>query len=456
MTNVQRPTPPLDARAELAVAPATTPAATRAAFHARPAPDAKAAPGVRRQPYTPEDIRRFREPLRPGLEWLNPALLSIAAAALLTALGISAIDTVDQALAWRQGIFAGVGAAAALGSMAISPRLARALAWPLYAAALVLLVFVLIPLVPEWLVRPRNGARRWINLGVADFQPSELAKLGFILALAAWLRTREHHRRFKGLLVPFAVALLPMGLILIEPDLGTSLLFVPTLLVMLLAAGARKRHIVAIVLLGLASAPLAYPLLEPHQRDRIDAIVAHWQGDPRHEQDIGFQGKRAITLVGAGGVSGVGKEHTRDLVRFNALPEEHNDMVFAVVCCRWGLAGGLAVWGLFAVYALGGLWVAAILREPFSRLVAVGVVAILLVQAMINTGMTIGLLPITGMTLPFVSYGGSSLVAAWLMTGLLYGLALRREPWLMRQTIDLDGFGRQVEVAPGGRGGSAA
>ena len=416
-------------------------------------PQTHVASAHRRRPYTPADIHQFSKPRRSGLEWLNPGLLSVAAAGLLTALGISSIDTTEPALAFRQSVFAGVGVLAALLAVVVPPRLARAAAWPLYAVSIALLVFVLIPVVPEWLVRPRNGSRRWINLWLTDFQPSELAKLAFVLALAAWLRTREHHRRLAGLLVPFAVALVPMGLILIEPDLGTALLFLPTLLAMLLAAGSKKRHIAAIVGLGLLAAPLAYPVLEPHQRDRLDAIVAQWRGDPRHEQDIGFQGKRAITLVGAGGVSGVGKEHAAALVRHNALPEEHNDMVFAVVCCRWGLLGGLAVWGLFALHALGGLWVAATLREPFSRLVAVGVVVILMVQMVVNTAMTIGLLPITGMTLPFVSYGGSSLVATWVMTGLLYGLALRREPWLLRQTIDLDGGSRSVEVAPGGRGG---
>jgi cell division protein FtsW (lipid II flippase) len=407
-------------------------------------------PAPHRQPYTPADIHRFSQPRRPGLEWINPGLLAIVAAGFLTTLGIGAIDTVDAALARRQGTFAAVALVAALVVMLIPPRLARDMAWWLYAASVLLLIFVLIPWVPEWLVRPRNGSRRWISIGLFDFQPSELSKLAFVLALAAWLRTREHHRRLLGLLVPFAVALLPMALILIEPDLGTALLFLPTLLIMLLAAGSRKRHIAAVVLLGALSAPLAYSLLEPYQRDRIDAIMAHWKGDPRLEQGIGFQGKRAVTLVGAGGLFGVGEEHAQALIRHNALPEEHNDMVFAVICCRWGLMGGAMVWGLFLIYAIGGLWLAAILREPFSRLVAVGCVTTILLQAIVNTGMTIGLLPITGMTLPFVSYGGSSLVAAWLMTGFLYGMALRREPWLMRQTIDLDGQGRSVEVAPAG------
>src|SRR5690606_16338214 len=137
---------------------------------------------------------------------------------------------------------------------------------------------------------------------------------------------------------------------------------------------------------------------------------AQMRNDNRYVQDIGFQGARAMTLVGAGGLTGVGREHAAALVSYNRLPEEHNDMIFAVICCRWGLVGGLVVWALFLLYAAGGLITAGLARNPFARLVAVGIVALTLTQVVINTGMTVGLLPITGMTLPFISYGGSSLL----------------------------------------------
>jgi cell division protein FtsW (lipid II flippase) len=229
-----------------------------------------------------------------------------------------------------------------------------------------------------------------------------------------------------------------MGLVLIEPDLGSAMLFLPTLFAMLIAAGAKLKHLILIVVLGLAAAPAMYPLLQPHQKARIHALYYQLRGDPRHVQDIGYQGDKAMTLVGAGQVSGVGRRKAADLVTYNHLPEEHNDMVFAVISCRWGAAGALLTWGLYGVLFLGGMLTAGQCKEPFGRLVAVGIVAILFAQMTINTGMTVGLMPITGMTLPFVSYGGSSLIAVWIMVGLLLSVALRRPQYLVRESFEFD------------------
>jgi cell division protein FtsW (lipid II flippase) len=289
--------------------------------------------------------------------------------------------------------------------------------------------------VPQEIVRPRNGARRWINVGI-DFQPSELAKVAWVLFLALYLRGRTSHRRLLGLSVPFLITLVPMGLILVEPDLGTALLFVPALLAMLVAAGSRLRHLALIVALGLVAAPLTYPVLAPHQKDRIKAMVAQVRGDPTYERDIGFQGAAAMNLVGAGGVAGAGRDEAAKLIHYNRLPEEHNDMIFAVVACRWGAMGAMFVWALFGTFCLGGLAVAGLSRDAFGRLVAVGLVTLIFVQMMINTGMTIGLLPITGITLPFVSSGGSSMVAAWIMVGLLMSVALRRPLYMSRELVE--------------------
>ena len=125
-------------------------------------------------------------------------------------------------------------------------------------------------------------------------------------------------------------------------------------------------------------------------------------------------------------------------VTYNKLPEDHNDMVFAVIACRWGMLGGMVVLGTFAVMCAGGLMIAAQCKDPFGRLVPVGIVAILFAQMTINTGMTIGLLPITGMTLPFVSYGGSSMVATWIMVGLLLNIGMRRPLYLARESFEFE------------------
>lgn len=389
--------------------------------------------------FTPSGLRRDARALHtPRVSILNVGLLCVFSALGLSVLGVVTINTTEPGYALRQILFLCVSVPAAACVAFPHYRWLQRISYPLFLVVLGMLVFVLIPFVPDAIVRPRNGARRWINLGVTDFQPSELAKIAYVLALATYLRFRDNYRSLLGLLSLLGMTFIPLGLVLKEPDLGTSLLFLPTLFAMAIAAGARIRHIVLIIVIGLSAAPVMYPFLQPHQKDRIKAMIAQVQGDPRYEGDIGYQGARAMTLVGAGQLFGAGKEKAADLVRYNHLPEDHNDMVFAVVCCRWGLLGALLTWGLFAAFCAGGLLTAAMCKDPFGRLVAVGIVAVTFAQMLINTGMTIGLMPITGMTLPFVSYGGSSLVATWLMVGLLYNIAMRRPQYMARKSFEFD------------------
>jgi cell division protein FtsW (lipid II flippase) len=382
--------------------------------------------------YTAVSLHRDVRALHlPRLRWLNMAWLCVFAAIALSLIGIAAISTTEPGYAKKQAVLLILGLGSAATIAVPHYQWMRRLSYLLLFIGLALLIFVLVPIVPEVIVRPRNGARRWINLGFMDIQPSELAKLFYIFALAAYLRFRRNHRRLLGLFIPLVLTFIPMGLILIEPDLGTALVFLPTFFAMLIAAGARLKHIVLIVVFGLSAAPSMYPLLRPHQKERIQALMYQIKGDDRYIDSIGYQGYKAMTLVGAGGVTGVGREHARDLIHYNKLPEEHNDMVFAVVACRWGMLGALALWGLFGLLVTGGLLTAAVCREPFGRLIVVGITAVFFSQMTINTGMTIGLLPITGMTLPFVSYGGSSLVSAWLMIGVILNVGLRRERYFV-------------------------
>ena len=357
----------------------------------------------------------------------------VIAAVSLTLLGIEAIDTTRPNTAMRQLVLGIVGFVFAFVITFVPQKRLRQSSWWLYVGGLLLLIFLLLPGVPDFIVHPRNGARRWINLRVTDFQPSELVKVAFVLALASHLRFKEHYRRFSGLLVALCVALPPMFLILVEPDLGTAMLFIPSLIAMLIAAGAKYRHLIAIALLAIVAAGSMYPILEPHQKDRIQALIAQVQGDDRFEQTIGYQGARAMTLIGAGKISGVGKEAAAELLRANHLPEEHNDMVFAVITLRWGLFGAIGTWALYVLLGLGGIGASLGCKDPFPRLVAVGLTTMLLSQMAINTAMTIGLAPITGLTLPFISAGGSSLVVAWLMAGILFGIAMRRDPLMTRE-----------------------
>ncbi|VAX42595.1 Rod shape-determining protein RodA, partial [hydrothermal vent metagenome] len=301
------------------------------------------------------------------------------------------------------------------------------LAWPIAILSLGLLVFLLLPGVPSWLVTPINGARAWINLPIFNLQPSEPAKIAFVLFLALYLRQRDPPESFLSLFPPGLLMLIPVGLITLQPDLGTACLFVPSLFGMLVTAGARLRHLALIVVLASLAAPAAWPFLMPHQKARFVALVQQIKGDRSQEHDDNFQSFTAQRLIGAGGLTGQPDDKARALIRFNRLPEAHNDMIFSVISTRFGVVGAVGVIGLFLTYFAGALGVAAMCKDRFGRIVAVGIAAFIAAQVVINIGMNIGLLPIIGITLPFLSYGGSSMLTCWLMTGLLFNIAMRRE-----------------------------
>jgi cell division protein FtsW (lipid II flippase) len=387
----------------------------------------------------PRALRRERAE-RTGVRarvWHHWGWLAVGSAIGLSLFGVAAIGTTQPALASRQLVYLAVGLLAA-GIVAAQPvrRLERA-AWPLFALTVALMVFLLVPHVPEWIVRPRNGARRWINVGFMDLQPSELAKMGYILCMAAWLQAGVQIRRLRGLAATAVLTAVPVLLIMRQPDLDSALLFLPTLLAMLLAAGARTRHIVVALVVAAVLAPASYPFLMPHQRARVDALISQFMGDTRLDNSTGFQSRRAMTLVGAGGVTGTGAL-AGPLVRFNRLPEEYNDMIFVVAACRWGLAGGLAICGLGLVYGVACMLVALRCGQAFGRLVAVGVGAMVFSQFAVNTGMTLGILPVSGMTLPFISCGGSSLVSLWIMTGAVVCVAFHQPRGFDREALERD------------------
>ncbi len=380
---------------------------------------------------------RNPEPVSRVLRPVNWGWVTVGASLLLSLLGIYAIDiglneNLDPSLselsstAAKQFIFMIMGIIACLIIMLPHYKLVTALAWLFFAICIGLLIFLMIPGIPSSIVTPRNGARSWINLGFTDFQPSEITKIAFVLGVAQYLRFRTQHRRFKGLIVPGIIAAVPVALITVQPDLGTASLFVPALFAMLIAAGARLRHLTLIVLCAAMSAPVAYPFLRPHQKARIEAIVKQFQGDESTNFDINFQSSRAQRLIAAGQINGMPEPTARAMVRYNALPERENDMIFAVVVARFGLLGGAGMLGLYALWVIGALFVAASCREPMGRLIAVGLPAFIATQVVINVGMNLGILPIIGITLPFLSAGGSSLITCWLMTGLVMNVAFHR------------------------------
>ncbi len=393
----------------------------------------------------------LRNIIGPDVTLRHAGWLTLLAALGLSLLGVYAIDVAmfveppagllpvhlaDRTAKQLVFLFFGLCAAAAVALP--GARLVRFVAWPVAWVMLGFLVFLLIPFVPAEIVRPRNGARAWINFGSFDFQPAEVAKIAFVLVAADYLRFRQNHRTIRGLLPPAVIAGVPIGLIILQPDLGTAILFVPALFAMLLAAGSRIGHLATVVLLAMLAAPIAYPILKPHQKARIVGLIRMVQ-DPTHgADDINYQSVTAQTLAGAGQVAGVPDARARVLVRYNRLPERHNDMILAVVMTRFGLLGAVALFFLYALWFAGAYLTAARSKDAFGRLVVVGCSAILGAQMFINVSMTLGILPIVGVTLPFVSYGGSSMLSVWLMTGLVFNVAMRPQVRLARPAFEFD------------------
>ena len=347
----------------------------------------------------------------------------VAAAAGLVALGLAGISRGDQLAGsgtyfTRQLIWVALAIPALIAAAWVPYRSLRPASYLLFGATIVLLLVV-------FLMPAHRGARRWIPLGFFDMQPSELAKLTFILALSHYLMYRRNFRRFLGLFTPFLLTLVPLILVLKEPDLGTALLFLPMLFAMLLVAGARVRHLALIGLMGVAVTPVLWLGMNAEQKSRVVSVLTQVEDGPvpRGDGYHLYQSKRMLSLGGTWGSELAGMP-VDDPAAYH-LPAARTDFVFCLIGERFGLIGSLLTLAIYAVLIAKGLSIAHATREPFGRLLATGIVTLLATQAIINTGMTVGLMPITGMTLPLVSYGGSSLVATAIALGLLINVAIR-------------------------------
>ncbi len=288
----------------------------------------------------------------------------------------------------------------------------------IFALALALLVLV-------YLFPPVNGARRWIRVGPLGLQPSEFAKIAYVMALARYLMYRDNYRRMRGLWLPLALTFLPLGLILREPDLGTSLVFLPVLFVMLFAAGARRWHLGILVLAGVLSLPVVWAGMSLDQQSRVTALFEQsGPGEPITPRNYQLRQAKQVMALGGWWGSLVAGPAVEDSAAYR-LPEARSDFIFCILAERLGLAGIALLLFLYGLLIWRGLAVAVATREPFGRLVAVGLTFLVAVQVLINTGMNVGLLPITGISLPLVSYGGSGLLSEGILLGLLLNIGLR-------------------------------
>ncbi len=363
-----------------------------------------------------------------------PLLAVAASLVLLGWLGIERAESLDggsgRFLGRQQGWSLAAAAALALTAWP-NYRLLCRWSYALYGLSLILLIIV-------FLWPPINGAQRWLRLGPLSLQPSEFAKIAAVLSLARFLMYRDSQRRLRGFLGPLLLMIPPTVLILREPDLGTALVFPPLAVAMLFGAGARLADLAKLAIAGTLLAPLLWTQMSLEQRSRVTALFDQTPVGSRPADD-GYQLYQSKQVMALGGLWGSWLQgDAADDPAIYRLPESHSDFVFSVIGERFG------IWGTAAVLMLHGLlfWLALRIagrtQEPFGRLVALGVGVLFAVQTLINTGMTVGLLPITGMSLPLVSYGGSGLMAHAIALGLLVNVAMRpgfevaREPFQFR------------------------
>jgi rod shape determining protein RodA len=370
----------------------------------------------------------------------------LAAIAVLSALGLISIGACPDGSAAKQSAFLAV----AIGAMAlfqiVDYRLIGRWAWWFYIFSFMLILYTVVGSrihLPG--AAATKGAAAWISFGPIKLEPAELMKVAMILVLARYLRFRSSYRSFAGLLPPLLLALGPMMMILAQPDLGMAVLLLPIWFAMLFVAGAKVRNLIGLSGGGLLLGSIVWfcgvpgvPVLQhlPHvitenQRRRVSSFFN--SDNPAEQKRGNYQIRRAETAMGSGGITGKGFQN----VPFGkTVPEAQNDMIFALIGEQFGFIGSVAVLGAYMVLFAAGIEIAAATREPFGRLVAVGIIAALATQTCINLLVCTGLMPVTGITLPFVSSGGSSLVSSFLAAGLLLNIGQHRPLVMARESFD--------------------
>jgi cell division protein FtsW len=392
---------------------------------------------ARRNQRAAQPVRVARGPQRDTHEPDYLLLLVIVALAALGILmvysssGVSSLLRTDDpfAVVGPQALWATLGVIGMVVIMRIDYRHLRTVSVPVFAVAVVLLVLVLLP--PIGPLRPIEvgGATRWLAIGpLPALHPAEFAKLALIVYLAHWLARRGTRARslVQGLL-PFLLITGPILLLVyLEPDLGTTGVLTLTAFTMFFVAGGSIAQLLLLVPAGVAA--VAYAVSHSsYQMARVEAFLDPWASPT----GVGYHTVQGLLALGTGGVFGIGLGESRQPGALQ-LPAAHNDFVFAMVAQELGLVGGLVVIGLYLVFAYRGLRIALSAPDTFGALLATGITAWLGLQAFINIGVVVVLLPITGITLPFLSAGGSSLLVSFAAVGILLSISretLARGTW---------------------------
>jgi cell division protein FtsW len=348
------------------------------------------------------------------------ALTLLGVAMVYSASGIRALDTLDDPryyLTW-QGVWAVIGLAGMFAAMRIDYHRYRVIAAPLVVLVVVLLVLVLVPGIG---VRS-GGAARWLRVGPVGLQPAELAKLALILYGAAWLGGRRADIARPAVLLPFFLVVTTLAaLIVAEPDLGTTIVLVAIAMTVYFVAGARLRVFAALAALA-GVVGVAVAIEQPYRLQRFLTFLDPWS-DP---QGSGFQTIQSLYGLALGGLFGEGLGAGRE--KFGFLPAPYTDSIFAVLGDELGLAGTLAVIILFFVIGYRGIRIALRAPDATGALLAAGITTWLVFQAWVNMAVVASLVPMTGITLPFISYGGSSLCVGLIAVGILLNIGRESGP----------------------------
>lgn len=350
--------------------------------------------------------------------WRNFDFVLLAATVLLIAFGVAMIysatqDTPDlQDLPRRQAIWALVGLALLSLVASIDYRFLESLQKPLYALTIASLLLVL--LVGQVI----HGAQRWIS--GSSFQPSELAKVVVILTLAQFLARHEKEMgRFRHILISIIYVAVPMGLIYLQPHLGTVIVLAVVWLIMVLMAGMRLLHLGVFGLAGLLSAPLIWFSLKDYMQKRLLLFI-----NPARDPAARYNIDQALISIGSGGWLGKGYA-SGSQSQLHFLRVRHTDFIFSVIGEEMGFVGALILFALIGVVLWRIIRAASLARDSFGRLIACGVAALIFFQSFVNIGMNLGLLPVIGIPLPFISSGGSSLITLLMAEGLVQSVVMR-------------------------------
>ncbi|WP_418790566.1 stage V sporulation protein E [Phosphitispora sp. TUW77] len=355
----------------------------------------------------------------------SPDILLFGAVVLLLGIGVVMVYSASQVTAYeklddtfyylkKQALWALIGITAMALVMKIDYWKYKKWAVLFLILAFILLIAVVLPGIGTSV----KGAQRWLGVGSMRIQPSEVIKLSLVIFMSYGLtKNRSRIKQFTSGMLPYlAILAAACILILLQPDLGTAVSLAGTVYIMLFAAGARGKHLFYLAMAGLAAVGLAI-ILEPYRMSRFLAFLDPW-ADPR---GTGFHIIQSLYAIGSGGLFGLGLGQSHQ--KFFYLPEQHTDFIFAVLGEELGFFGGAFVILLFLVFVWRGFKIALSTQDPFASLLAVGLTSMIALQAIINIGVVTGSLPITGIPLPLLSFGGSSLVFTLIGVGILLNIS---------------------------------